>query len=67
MNNYTNVDGVNRLMRDDEQAQYDAWVAQHKKELAAEAKADAAKASAREALLDRLGLTADEAQLLLGA
>ena len=66
MNNYTNVDGVNRLMTDDEQAQYDAWVAQHKKEEAAEAKAQADKAAARQAVLDRLGITADEAALLLG-
>jgi hypothetical protein len=33
----------------------------------AQAEAQAAKVSAREALLTRLGITADEAQLLLGA
>jgi hypothetical protein len=36
-------------------AQYDAWKAQQ----------DAAKAAAKTALLDRLGITADEAKLLL--
>ena len=36
-------------------------------EAEAKAEAEAAKASAREALLTRLGITADEAQLLLGA
>ncbi len=43
---------------------------QHKLDLAewqAQADAQAAKVSAREALLTRLGITADEAQLLLGA
>ena len=66
MNNYTNVDGVNRLMTDDEQAEHNTWLAQHKKEVAAEAKAAADKATAKAALLDRLGITADEAALLLG-
>lgn len=32
----------------------------------AHAKAEAAKAAARQALLDKLGITADEAKLLLG-
>jgi len=36
-------------------AQYDAWKAQQ----------DAAAAAAKQALLDRLGITADEARLLL--
>jgi len=43
---------------------------QHKLDLAeweAQAEAQAAKAVAREALLTRLGITAAEAQLLLGA
>lgn len=38
-------------------AQYDAWKAEQ----------DIAKANAKTAILDRLGLTADEAALLLGA
>ena len=66
MNNYTNVDGVNRLMTDDEQAEHNAWVAQHKKELADQAKAETARATAKQAVLDRLGITSDEAALLLG-
>ena len=37
-------------------AQYDAWKAEQ----------DAAKEAQRQAILDRLGLTADEAKLLLG-
>ena len=37
-------------------AQYDAWKAEQ----------DDAKEAARQVILDRLGLTADEAQLLLG-
>ena len=37
-------------------AQYDAWKAEQ----------DAAKATAKQALLDKLGITADEAALLLG-
>ena len=35
-------------------------------EAVAQAEAAAAKAAAREALLDKLGITAEEAQLLLG-
>ena len=38
-------------------AQYDAWKINQ----------ESAKAAARQAILDRLGLTADEAALLLGA
>lgn len=37
-------------------AQYDAWKAEQ----------DAAKAAQRQAILDRLGLTAEEARLILG-
>jgi hypothetical protein len=47
----------------------DAEYAQHQLDLAgweAQAEAQAAKALAREALLARLGITAEEAQLLLG-
>ena len=57
---------VEREMTDDEYAQYEAdqaaWAAQQ----AAEAAAVAEKAAARQALLDRLGITEDEARLLLG-
>lgn len=46
------------------QVELDALWADVQAEIAGEA---AAKAAAREALLDRLGITAEEAQLLLGA
>jgi hypothetical protein len=53
---------VDREMNDAEFAQFEAdQVAQ-----AAEAEALAAKAAEKEALLSRLGITADEAKLLLG-
>jgi hypothetical protein len=44
-----------------------AEVEQNQAKAEAEAQALAAKAAARQAILDRLGLTADEAALLLGA
>ena len=49
-----------------ELAQYEADLAQDKKDRAAQAKADTAKAAARQAVLDKLGLTADEVTALLG-
>jgi hypothetical protein len=53
---------IDREMNDDEFAQYQA-----DKAAQAAAKAEAeAKEAARQAILDRLGLTADEAKLLLG-
>jgi len=52
-----------REMTDVEFAQYEA----DKITNAAQADALAAKAAAREALLARLGITAEEAQLLLGS
>lgn len=53
---------IDREMNDDEFAQYQIDLAN------AEAKVAEiqAKADARQAILDRLGLTADEAKLLLG-
>jgi hypothetical protein len=53
---------IDREMNDAEFAQYEADKAT---ELAAEAEAET-KEAARQAILDRLGLTADEAKLLLG-
>jgi hypothetical protein len=53
---------VDREMNDDEFAQYQADKAA---QLAAKAEAEV-KEAARQAILDRLGLTADEAKLLLG-
>jgi hypothetical protein len=53
---------IDREMTDDEFAQYQAdQAAQATKQAEAEA-----KAASRQAILDRLGLTAEEAQLLLG-
>ena len=53
---------IDREMNDAEFAQYEADKAAH---AAAQAEAEA-KEAARQAILDRLGLTADEAKLLLG-
>jgi hypothetical protein len=53
---------IDREMNDAEFAQYEADQA----EAAAQAAAEAAKAEQKAALLERLGITAEEAQLLLG-
>jgi len=47
------------------EAEYAQWQAD-KAEAEAKAEAQAAKAAARQAVLDKLGLTANEAQALLG-
>ena len=56
------IDDEVRNATTDEAAQIDA---QHA-EAQARAEAEAAKAAARQAVLDKLGLTADEAAALLG-
>jgi hypothetical protein len=56
------IDDVVRDATTDETTSLNAM----KAEAEAEAKAKADKANARQALLDRLGITADEAALLLG-
>lgn len=53
---------IDREMNDAEFAAYEADQAT----IAAQAAAEAAKAAEKEALLARLGITADEAKLLLG-
>ena len=53
---------IDREMNDEEFAQYEADQAA----AAERAAADEAKAAEKEALLARLGITADEAKLLLG-
>lgn len=53
---------IEREMNDAEFAQYEA----DKAELESELKAEAARENERQAILDRLGLTSDEAKLLLG-
>jgi hypothetical protein len=50
------VTPITKKQFDDGFAQYDAWKAEQ----------DAAQAASKAALLDRLGITADEAKLLLG-
>jgi hypothetical protein len=60
------VNGENIVLDADEyEATCEAW-ATMKTEQDAHIKAEADKASARQAVLDRLGITADEAALLLG-
>jgi hypothetical protein len=56
------IDDIVRDATDDEAAALEATQA----EAAAQAAAQAAKAAARQAVLDKLGLTADEATALLG-
>jgi len=61
-----NDNGVDRDMTETELAEYKAWAKIKTAEIEAEAKASADKAAARQAVLDKLGLTADEAAALLG-
>jgi hypothetical protein len=53
---------IEREMTD---AEYAIWLAEQKAEAARQAEAQA-KATQRQALLDKLGITEDEARLLLG-
>ena len=62
----TNDNGVNRDMTETELAAHEAWAVIAQGEAKAQAKAEADKAAARQAVLDKLGLTADEAAALLG-
>ncbi len=55
-----------REMTDAELAQWELDNANTEKERKASAKAETDKATAKQAVLDRLGITADEAALLLG-
>jgi hypothetical protein len=61
-----NDNGVERDMTEAEQEAHEAWVKIAQAEAQAEAEAQAAKAAARQAVLDKLGLTANEAAALLG-
>ena len=61
-----NDNGVDRDMTEAEQAAHEAWAVIAQAEAEARTKAEAAKAAARQAVLDKLGLTQDEAQALLG-
>ena len=61
-----NDNGTDRDMTADELFTYEAWVKVKETENKAAAKADADRATAKQAVLDRLGITANEAALLLG-
>lgn len=54
--NFNNCEPITKAEFEAGFAQYDAWKAEQ----------DAIKAAQRQAILDRLGLTAEEARLLLG-
>jgi len=58
--------GTDRDMTDEEIAEYKIWQKLRQNEIKAETDAQAVKAAARQAVLDKLGLTQDEAQALLG-
>ncbi len=62
----TNDNGVERDMTEAEQAAHEAWAVIAQAEAEARSEAEADKAAARQAVLDKLGLTADEAAALLG-
>ena len=61
-----NDNGVDREMTTDEETAIKAWQKTSQAEAEIEAEAQAVKAEARQAVLDKLGLTADEAAALLG-
>lgn len=61
-----NDNGVERDMTEAEQAAHEAWAIVSQAEAKALADELAAKTVARQAVLDKLGLSADEAQALLG-
>jgi hypothetical protein len=61
-----NDNGIERDMTDDELATHQEWAKIKTEETKAETKAASDKAAARQAVLDKLGLTANEAAALLG-
>ena len=62
----TNDNGINRDMTAAEIAEYEQWQKDFAKEQKQRDKQAADRAAARQAVLDRLGITADEAELLFG-
>ena len=64
--NHETGEEIVREMTDEEQAQRDAEVAAYEAEQQAKVQAVAEAAAKRQALLDKLGITEDEARLLLG-
>lgn len=61
-----NDNGTDRDMTEEEIATHEAWAKVKTSEAKAQAKADSERATAKQVVLDRLGITADEAALLLG-
>ena len=61
-----NDNGIDRNMTASEEAAYLAWQVIAQAEAQANADAQTAKQVARQTVLDKLGLSASEAQLLLG-
>ena len=61
-----NDNGTDREMTEAEETAHKAWQTIAKAEAQARADEAAAKAAARQAVLNKLGLTADEAAALLG-
>ena len=61
-----NDNGIDRNMTADEEAAHLAWQQIAQAETKARANEAAVKAEARQAVLDKLGLTTDEAAALLG-
>ena len=61
-----NDNGIDREMTANEEAAYLAWQVIAQAETKTDADAQTAKNVARQAVLDKLGLTQDEAQALLG-
>jgi hypothetical protein len=66
IHNATTNEVVEREMNDEEFAQHQLDKANYEKNEELKAKAEAAKAAQRQALLDKLGITEEEARLLLG-
>ena len=67
IHNSTTNEVIDRDMTDAEYAQWQADNAEAQAQAEAKAEAAEAKAVTRQAVLDRLGLTEQEAQLLLGS
>ena len=61
-----NDNGTDRNMTADEETAYQAWAVLAQAEAEAFAEMQTAKLAARQAVLNKLGLTADEAAALLG-
>jgi len=66
MNMKTNDNGIERDMTETEIEAYEIVKADLEKRAKEQTKAEAAQAKAKQIVLDRLGITAEEAALLLG-